>query len=186
MEEVGIMQDKRIEIVKKLGVFMSLWPAAKITEAQLIMYAELLLEVKLDIIDAAMIKLSKTSTFVPSVAEILKAAEEISNVRNNTSVPTAEEAYFEAMHEARMRSPHDTWKFSHPYVQRAVEIIGKYELCYSPEMASSTNRKDFFRIYDSVVARAREDKVNQDVIRLINSGIVSRLSLPEVKELAEE
>ena len=65
-------------------------------------------------------------------------------------------------------------------------IIGKYELCYSPEMASSTNRKDFFRIYDSVVARAREDKVNQDVIRLINSGIVSRLSLPEVKELAEE
>ena len=53
-------------------------------------------------------------------------------------------------------------------------------------MASSTNRKDFFRIYDSVVARAREDKVNQDVIRLINSGIVSRLSLPEVKELAEE
>lgn len=167
--------DKRIEIVKRLGTFMALWPTAKITDAQLIMYAELLVFIDLADLDAAMLKLAMTNSFVPSVAEIFSAAESIKNSREGRMIPTGEEAYSEMLKEAKSKPPEKEWSFSHPYVAKAAELFGKREFYISPIINSNATRLSFIKTYNSVVEQAKEKQLNQNILLLRDSNVIAKL-----------
>ena len=63
------------KIIKLLTPYLTVYPACKLEASGLMLYARALQDVPLDEIDAAMVKLMRTSKFFPSVAEILEAVK---------------------------------------------------------------------------------------------------------------
>ena len=144
------------KIVKLLTPYLTVYPSCKLEASGLMLYARALQDVPLDELDAAMVRLMRTSKFFPTVAEILDAVKTTREVISGEDKGGAGAAWHEAMELVRHVGPYRPWAYSSPAVERAVKHFGKMELCELETDAVNTARAQFMRIYNEEAARAKE------------------------------
>ena len=163
-KELTQEQKHQMEIVATLTPYLMALPQSKINEGSLVIYARALSSLSIAEIDAAMLKLMKTSKWFPTIAEILEASENIETFITGNSKPTADMAWAEAMKLAHDKWIYGKWEYSCKEVELAVNYFGKMELCQIETDNINTARAQFMRIYESVLKRQRDIKTNGEVL----------------------
>ena len=151
-------------------------------------YARALQDIPLDELDAAMLRLMRTSKFFPTVAEILEAVQEQRNVISGNDVTGAGAAWKEAIDLVKNIGPYGHWTFSSPAVERTVKNFGKMELCNLKTDEMNTARAQFMRIYTAEEGREKGRREVKEALSALPhrqaAGIVNRLSA-KMKMLGE-
>ena len=163
-KELTQEQKHQMEIVATLTPYLMALPQSKINEGSLVIYAKALSSLSIAEIDAAMLKLMKTSKWFPAIAEIFEASENIETFITGKSKPTADMAWAEAMKLAHDKWIYGKWEYSCKEVELAVNYFGKMELCQIETDNINTARAQFMRIYESVLKRQRDIKTNGEVL----------------------
>ena len=176
------MQDilrRQEEIIDILSPYWLIMPKAKQfvqNEVEMLaFYAETLSVLSLEDIKAAMTKCALSMTFFPSVAEIYAQAESARRYREGTTIPDADEAWYEVMAWIKSREKND---FIHDEVAEAVKNFGRKELLRLEESRIDVVRSQFMKIYEAVVKRREEQRLNEAVAAVLSS--------PNVKELPQD
>lgn len=168
------------KIVKLLTPYLTVYPACKLEASGLMLYARALQDVPLDELDAAMVRLMRTSKFFPTVAEILDAVKTTREVISGEDKGGAGAAWHEAMELVRHVGPYRPWTYSSPAVERAIKQFGKMELCEIETDAVNTARAQFMRIYNEAADRERE----REEVRATLKALPSNRAMDLVKRLA--
>lgn len=168
------------KIVKLLTPYLTVYPACKLEASGLMLYARALQDVPLDELDAAMVRLMRTSKFFPSVAEILDAVKTTRDVISGKDTGGAGAAWQEAMELVKHVGPYRPWTYSSPAVERAVKQFGKMELCALETDGVNTARAQFMRIYNEAADRERE----REEVRATLKALPSNRAMELVKRLA--
>ena len=161
-------QDKTIAMV--LAPYMTVFPTCKLDKAGLMIYARALSGYQPKVVDAAMVKLLKTSKWFPTVAEIIEAIESMTNHARREEGHgelTSAEAWAEVMKNARVYHIYSPWRFSSPAVEQAAKQFGIAELCCLEVDAVNTARAQFMRIYDGVIRSQHERQNNTAVLKML-------------------
>ena len=162
-------------IVATLTPYLMAFPQSKMTPAGLAIYARALNSLSTAEINAAMLKLLRTCRFFPTVAEIFEQAEVMRDFATDTGLPTPDEAWAEAQKEVRRKGIYADWELSCPEIERAVAYFGKMELCSLKIDDVNTARAQFMRIYKSIVDRAKDKKVNGEVMEALPNSQAKEL-----------
>lgn len=168
-------KNHQASIVKVLVPYAVAWPQSKINDATYVIYARALSCLSLTQIDAAMLKLMRTSKFFPTIAEIFEQVENIQHFARGTDAPTADEAWGEAMRLAHDKSVYGKWEYSCEAVKIAVKRFGKNELCCLETDNVNTARAQFMRIYESVIKQHKDKKINKSVLKALPKQTVKAL-----------
>ena len=134
------------------------YPSVRPTELMRAAYASALEAMDREVAQAAIIRLTRTSKWCPSVAELCAAV--VANVRGERR--SGEEAYAELMAAVRRygRSYGEgAPQFADPLIERCIGVWGSWnDLCNSPENDPS-GRMRFVQLYDQLAARGDRDLV---------------------------
>ena len=155
------------EIIKTLMPYLMAFPQSKMNEGSLIVYARALSSISVAEIDAAMLKLMRTVKFFPAVAEIFEQAGNIKNFAIGKSESSADEAWHEVMNEVHSAFIYREPKFSTPEIKQAALNMGWTSLCNLETDAINTARAQFMRIYESILKRKSDKKVNHEVMKML-------------------
>ena len=141
--------------------------------AALQLYARLLVDIDPDLLRAAVLQHIATSKWFPKVSELREAA--LALVTHAELSP--EEAWGEVRQTIQRVGSYGIFDratmayrlptFSHPLIDRAVEIMGWRNLCASDNEVA--DRAHFFKIYSQLVGRRNRDE----------------MMLPEIKQVVE-
>lgn len=168
------------KIIKLLTPYLTVYPACKLEASGLMLYARALQDVPLDELDAAMVRLMRTSKFFPTVAEILESVKTTREVISGKDTSGAGAAWHEAMELVRHVGPYRPWTYSSPAVERAVKQFGKIELCELETDDVNTARAQFMRIYNAEAERER----GREEVRATLKALGSNRAMDLVKRLA--
>jgi len=148
------------KITQALAILTAAYPNNKITAETIRVYQITLQDIPGDVLEKAILHLTTTNKFFPTVAEIRDAAYLLMVVTNK--IPSAYEAWGEVQEEIarcgeyfRYSISTNVPEYSHPLVERAVEIMGYKQLCYSDNLVA--DRAHFFKVYESLYQRAVDD-----------------------------
>ena len=177
-------KEHETEIIMTLTPYIVAFPQSKMTAEGLVIYAKALSSLSVAEINAAMLKLMRTCRFFPTVAEIFEQAAVMKDFATANELPTPDEAWAEAQKQLRMHGLEGKWEYSCPEVKTAVERFGKYELCTLKLDDINTARAQFMRIYKAVIDRARDQKVNWQVMKSLPQGQVKELVSKVAEKLA--
>jgi len=175
---------KETEIVKLLRQYMTAFPSNTLADGAWAIYARALSSLSLDEINAAMLKLLRTSKFFPSVAEIFDAAKSIREFAREDVLPTAAEAWQEAINLVRKYGIYKPWEYSCPEVEHAIKCFGREELCMIEQNAVNVARSQFMRMYQEICKRREEVRENTAVLAAIPSA-KAKLAGGKIVQLAE-
>jgi hypothetical protein len=168
------------KIIKLLTPYLTVYPACKLEASGLMLYARALQDVPLDELDAAMVRLMRTSKFFPTVAEILESVKTTREVISGKDTSGAGAAWHEAMELVRHVGPYRPWTYSSPAVERAVKQFGKIELCELETDDVNTARAQFMRIYNAEAERER----GREEVRATLKALGGNRAMELVKRLA--
>lgn len=154
-------------IIKTLTPYLMAYPQSKMNEGGLMIYAKALANLSVEEIDAAMLKLTLTLKFFPSIAEIFEEARNMRDVSEGELLPSPGEAWEEAMRLTRDCHVYKPWVYSCPEVEKAVKRFGKMELCLLEPSGMNTARAQFCRFYEEIVRQKRNKAVNESVVALL-------------------
>ena len=175
-KELTQEQKHQMEIVATLTPYLMALPQSKINEGSLVIYARALSSLSIAEIDAAMLKLMRTMRFFPSIAEIFEQAENIKNFSIGKIEKSSDEAWREVLREIHDAFIYREPKFSTPEIKQAALNMGWTSLCNLETDAINTARAQFMRIYDSILNRKKDNKVNGEVIELLPALRVKELA----------
>lgn len=134
------------------------YPSVRPSALTIDVYASALAGMDRDVARAAIIRLTRTSKWCPSVAEVCSAV--IANAKGERR--SGEEAYAELMNAVRRygRSYGEgAPQFADPLIERCIGVWGSWnDLCNSPENDPS-GRMRFVQLYDQLAARDDRDMV---------------------------
>lgn len=165
----------QIEIIKALTPYLAALPQSKINEGSLIVYARALSSLSIAQIDAAMLKLMRTSKYFPTVAEIFEQVENIQQFAAKKEIPAADAAWQEAMRLAHDKFIYGKWQYSCKEVELAVKRFGKNELCVLEPDGMNTARAQFMRIYESILKQQKDKKVNSVILKSLPEQTVKSI-----------
>ena len=152
-----------------LGWLAALYPRYTLEAPTIQAYYDVLADLALDQLKAAAQHLGATSKWFPAAAELREAAFDL--LERGNGVPTAGEAWAEALHRIDRYSPPTESDFSHPLVKRALDAIGGNNvLCDTTVDMLHTARARYLEAYQALVHR----------------GQVETRMLPAVRELAAQ
>lgn len=165
----------QVQIIKTLTPYLAALPQSKINEGSLIVYARALSPLSIAQIDAAMLKLMRTSKYFPTIAEIFEQVENIQQFANNTQIPTADAAWCEAMQLAHDKFIYSKWEYSCKEVELAVKRFGKNELCVLEPDGMNTARAQFMRIYESILKQQKDKKINGIILKSLPAQTIKNI-----------
>lgn len=150
-----------LEEVSKIMAVMALsYPRYELNKGTIKVYADLLKTIPQDILEAAAKEVMVSNTFFPSLAELRNKALDLMVGLQN--IPSAFEAWKDAISEINRCGDYYRYsirvtepKYSHPLVEQAVNIMGYRNLCESENIVA--DRAHFFRVYESLLERAKND-----------------------------
>jgi hypothetical protein len=169
------MKRHQAEIVKILTPYLMAMPQSKINAGSLVVYARALSVLNTAEIDAAMLKLMRTMKFFPTVAEIFEQVEDVKRFASKTEVPSADEAWHEAMNLSKARGLYAKWEYSSEEVRKAVEHFGRREICVLEEKDVNVARAQFMRIYETVLRRGQNRQANASVLHTLPKKQIDKL-----------
>lgn len=141
------------QLTERVGLLAASFPSVAITGATISAYVEMLKDIPLDVLDAAIRQVLAENKFFPSIAELREKALALSHPASQHM--TGYEAWETVMRELRRVGVYGQPRFDDPLITRAVECIGWFELCNS-EMAG-VDRAHFAKIYDQLVQREKSE-----------------------------
>ena len=179
-------QQMAAEILRPL---LAAYPNARLTADSIFVYAVALSELHPRQLQAGVLRCMRTCKFFPSIAEIMEAAQDVTEQANGTKVAAPDEAWNEVQRQLQEAFIYKKPVFSTPEIERAALAMGWIGLCETPTNQIGTARAQFLRLYESVCSRQKSNQVNENVIRLvggenamreITAGVVK--SLPPVRD----
>lgn len=168
-------QEHQQQIVAALTPYLMALPQSKINAGSLVVYARALSSLSIAEIDAAMLKLMRTVKFFPTVAEIFEQADNVKNFAIGKSEKSADEAWHEVMKEVHSAFIYREPKFSTPEIKQAALNMGWTSLCNLETDAINTARAQFMRIYESILKRKSDKKINREVMNVLPISRVNEL-----------
>ncbi|WP_337774344.1 hypothetical protein [Mitsuokella jalaludinii] len=159
-----MVQEDVSKVMKLLVTCRKAFPSSKADAETLALYVKVLAPLSYAEIEAAVLRIMRTSRFFPTAAEIFEAAEKVKQAANNTGLPDAGEAWHEVEENVYRNHVYHPWTYSCPEVEKAVKRFGKKELCSLGEHEVNTARAQFMKIYNEIVARRREDRADRHVL----------------------
>ena len=170
------------EVAKLLAVLAAAYPKFEVDDVKVQVWYEMLGDLDYAVASMAVKKIIMQNTFPPSIAEVRKAAIEISSPR----VLTAAEAWGEVVKAVRnygyYRGEEALASLS-PTTAQVVRYIGWREICLNEE--PEILRAHFLRMYDQIIAREQEKQLlppaMQAEIKKLGSGIDG--SVVEISEV---
>lgn len=169
------MNSNELEIIKTLTPYMLAFPQSKMNAQSLVIYAKALSSLSLAEIDVAMTKLLRTMKFFPSVAEIFEQAETMTRFVNADEDKLPDEAWSEVVEQMHDAFVYKKPVFSTPEIEKAALSMGWIPLCEMPVDGTNTARAQFLKMYESVLKRKREGRVNRDVLAILPADRVQAL-----------
>lgn len=181
------MRDEAKSIADVLILYKNFYPASKIDDNGLLLYAVALVrnnhslsEVKL-----AMEYLSKTSKFFPSLSEIIEVIEKLEETATGEREKDFDEAWAEVYGEIKRYSVYGAPRFSSAAIRETVRNLGWDTLCNMRSDEVSVIRAQFERYYKIYINRSKEQKTNawllhqagNDAVRLITERAAAKRSL---------
>ena len=161
-----------------MAVLATSYPNFKLTVETMTVYKQLLSDIPVDYLKAGCLKHATENKWFPSVAELRAAAFDV--MTNKPTIPSAFEAWQEVRESilkyGRDRKP----LFSHPVIERSVNVMGWKELCLSEN--SDYDRAHFFKVYESMLYRAEESvKRLPEVQRAMDTGSAIKMLADKLK-----
>ncbi|HMM22946.1 MAG TPA: replicative helicase loader/inhibitor [Selenomonadales bacterium] len=129
-----------------------------------ILWSKLLADLDCSLAEAALVKVLMTAKFFPTVADIREAADSMKSREGQPPAP--EDAWSEVL---RNLNPYKAPTWSHPLIGEAVKVLGYRNLCESEH--PGWDRKNFFDIYEALMRRNKEERLNQTVIGLVGGHL---------------
>ncbi len=126
------------------------------TKAQAQLYQEMLADIPGALLQKAVLILIKTSTFLPTVAEIRQKAAEIYRLAEGREAPCAEKAWSDVLSAISRYGANRKPRFSDPICEAAVAYMGWASICMSPTENVSIIRAQFCRFYEAEAERQRK------------------------------
>jgi len=143
-----------------IGVLAAAFPNNKLSPETVGVYELALADIPADVLEQATLHVIARCKFFPSVSEIRDAANAIMVGMHN--VPTAFEAWGEVCNVIARCGQYYRYQiggtlpeYSHPLIERAVDVMGYRNLCESDNAVA--DRAHFFRVYEGLLGRAEEE-----------------------------
>ncbi len=168
-------QAHQLEIIKVLTPYLMALPHSKVNSGTLAVYSKALSNLTLGEIDAAMLKLMRTVKFFPTIAEIFSTVEELKKFLQIEKVKTADEAWQEVMEEISRAYLYKKPIFSSTEIGQVVKKFGWRNLCNVSANNVNFTRDQFMTMYDSVIHRHDDEKINRDVIKSLPKARLTEL-----------
>jgi hypothetical protein len=149
------------ESAKLVYMAASVFPGKQDTDLKLTAKAWMMIlnDIPYKIAEAALIKVLSTAKFFPVPADIREAANSFT-----PGLPTAEEAWLEVYHNARVNGIYRPSEWSSKVIKEAVDGIGWRNICYSENLG--VERAHFMRIYGTLKKRQEDNILNEKVLKL--------------------
>lgn len=141
---------KPSEAAKVVGLLQAGFPAARMTEATVLLYERLLVDLDFELASATVERLICTSKFCPTVAEIRDAAADLALGPSRSGV----EAWGDVGMAIRRVGSYGTPTFEDPLVAECVRIMGWRNLCLG-EAPEHTDRARFCELYADLQRKQR-------------------------------
>ena len=167
----------RDEVIKLMAVITLAYPNYEIKDGQPELYYMMLQDMDYSLLEAAAQQLIGISKFYPSIAEWRQTALDLKVKAAN--IPTAAEAWHEMKQSFRGFGDGSEPEWSHPLIAETVRLIGYYHLGHYDLANESYERTNFFKVYESLAARADAD------MRMLPSVRESLQLTSGIKMLAE-
>lgn len=144
------------EVAKLLVVLAASYPKFEVDDLKVQVWHEMLGDLDYDVANIAIKKIIMLNTFPPAIAEVRKAAIEISSPRGLT----AAEAWGEVIRAIRDYGYYrekEAMASMSPITAQVVRYLGWREICLSEE--PEILRAHFLKMYDQVAAREQEKQL---------------------------
>jgi len=169
--------DLEIELTKRIGALAAAFPYAQISGETIKVYARMLADIPLEVLDAVASQAMAECEFFPTIARVREMAM-------NLASPTGQhvsgfEAWEQVIRQIRSVGSYGRPGFIDPLITRAVECLGWPELCQSDNQVA--DRSHFVRIYEQLVERERAEARLLPESRELRASV---LHLAEQKKIA--
>lgn len=144
------------EVAKLLVVLAASYPKFEVDDLKVQVWYEMLGDLDYDVANIAIKKIIMLNTFPPAIAEVRKAAIQISSPRGLT----AAEAWGEVIRAIRDYGYYrekEAMASMSPITAQVVRYLGWREICLSEE--PEILRAHFLKMYDQVAAREQEKQL---------------------------
>ena len=144
------------EVAKLLVVLAASYPKFEVDDLKVQVWYEMLGDLDYDVANIAIKKIIMLNTFPPAIAEVRKAAIEISSPRGLT----AAEAWGEVVKAVRNYGYYrekEAMASMSPITAQVVRYLGWREICLSEE--PEILRAHFLKMYDQVAAREQKKQL---------------------------
>lgn len=148
------------KITQAMAILTAAYPNNKVTAETIRVYQLTLQDIPEDVLEQAILHITTTTKFFPTVAEIRDAAYII--MVGTNKIPSAYEAWKEVQDQIAKCGDYYRYddsahvpEYSHPLVEKAVSIMGYITLCESDNIVA--DRAHFFKVYESLYARAVDE-----------------------------
>ena len=118
----------------------------------------------------AITKCLKSSKFLPSIAEIIEQAQNMTAATGERQ-KDQDEAWKEVQNAARYTLAFHEPQFSTEQIKQAVDTIGWRSFVECEVGDINTLRAQFRGVYESICKRRKDEKINQDVLRLAGGQV---------------
>jgi hypothetical protein len=144
---------KKSEAAEMVGFLLAAFPNARIASATGAVYEHMLADVDASVVQAVLERLIATSKFLPSVAEIRAAVNEL---HAGPKRPGGD-AWGDVLRAISRFGSYRLPVFDDPLVDRAVAALGWRDLCLSEN--STADRARFIQLYDELAVQNRTEAV---------------------------
>ena len=133
------------ESLQIITVLIAAYPAIKLSEENIAVYSNHLLDADFRACKKATEDLTNTCKFFPSIAEI---RETTLRYTPNAYIPSPSEAWANVAEQLQHAGTWHSPTFAHPLIAQAVRTMGWYDLCRSDNQMA--DRAHFMRIYSDL------------------------------------
>lgn len=146
-----------------MALLAAAYPHVNIPRQTQELYVKFLLDVPFDMAQKAAYRLMATCKYFPAIAELREAVAQARPAEEQ--LPTPGEAWAEVVRQISSVGNYGKPKFTHKVIAKTVDALGWKELCLS--MEPNIDRAHFFKIYQTYCWRAEQEKLNEDIARLV-------------------
>ena len=140
------------EFAEIIVILSTSYPNFKVTKDTVRIYKMMLNDIPLEFLQAGALKHTSENKWFPTIAELREAAFAV--MLNKPGIPSAFEAWQEAIEHCRKG---DYTSYSHPLIEKAVNIIGIPYWKTMLEEQEMATRAQFIKVYESLFTRTEED-----------------------------
>ena len=164
------------EVAKILAVLAAAYPKFEVDDLKVQVWHEMLGDLDYAVANMAVKKLIMQNTFPPAIAEVRKAAAELTNPENLTSSEAWGEVTSAIRNYGYYREEEALASMS-PTTAQLVRYMGWREICMSEDIG--VIRGQFLRMYEQIATREQEKQLlppaMQDEIKQLSNKIGLRL-----------